>query len=809
MAEETSPWPAPSPAPAAIVPTKTPEQLAAERQAQLEHRYGTWGTWIIEKATRAGNTISALAESGGRLIAFIVGQIPLLLARFWRVFTWGERKLDVQGNETNERNPLLTESAYATGLKLGLLLTFFFAMFFWIWSRTFTFALGEEELAAVVMLALIGSFGEISIDRLIALKDTLASMTMLPSPGIKEQPRYPIIRTFWLKRIENPIRRWLKIDERPLEPSSTPEQMWHLTVSQLTVGGNSYADQLGRIFLVLVLSVVNAIPLELSFLRQEIEARIGQEELATQTRIRETAEQRAHARANARRAQENTRYHGELESYNADRETQRVEVVRQHNTELARRRAAITTLEQQAIDETRNGGVDENGRRRPPGPGPSFNSVRGHASDDRADLERYETRVRQEQEAFTAATTAHRSQLLAQNTTNLETIRMDEERDIASTQSPQFLAEHESEWKQPRGFLSRFMILLKLEGEDKVARLVIWGSRIIIVAMGMIFLLIKRLFPREFVLYNSCTHQAALGHPMAIAQLKSLGINNPEAYAQNPSVKAANAIWSWLYAKANAEVNLLEKRKSELARAKLRSGLHHDIAWIRNTLKQRSYEKIFPILVDMKRFADFAANNGITLKHAESFFFQGRNPESLNETLWMVTSTDLTELGWKDPTPAREDLDEKLARYADLQMILLGRLSDWMFQLMEFSTRKTPGYEISVKGQQAYRTLQPDLLEMARLEALFTKRAEPTPPWGKDGDPREELKRRMIGRGPLDWLMANTTWKDPTPEGEQELLEEPDPDTVTNGSGEHLIARQRQTPPPLPPAAKAQTQESR
>ena len=350
------------------------------------------------------------------------------------------------------------------------------------------------------------------------------------------------------------------------------------------------------------------------------------------------------------------------------------------------------------------------------------------------------------------------------------------------------------------------MALLKLEHESFYAKVIIWASRAIITILGMLFLFFKMGARQEVLIYLSTAHQAKHGNTKAQAQLRGRGINDFDAFARDPSVKAADAIWSGLAIQVAQKVNALEGEKCKLAREELPGSFSHALTEIHGKLRELFIKEVLPSFLEQKGFADFLASQGVQHEAAKSFLTTF-DANVNGENLWRVTPEELTALGWKDPQPDRDLLEKKIEEYTNLQMNLLHSVSDWMFRLISFGDRNTASLEIITAGQQAYQALQGNLLEMARLEALFTKRATPIPPWAKEGDPRDKLMSLMVGSGPLTWLKQNTMWEDPTPELDPKDVEF-DPGMVTNGSGEHPIAP-RQTPPPIPPAApKAPSQEA-
>ena len=757
----TETHPEPSTASATGMPD---EELRARRMERLRQEYGRWGAPIVNFFSRLGNTISGVGVAINDTLVAAWTSGLLMNARFWRLFPWGETVKIVDGKVESHDNPLLSKGVLDTLMLWGAMLTTMFVFECWTWSGTFGYALEGHPFQAA-LVSFVFAWAVVNVDRLILLADPYGRPEALPAPSATEPTKERIPHT----------------------------KNWTNHVSRLAGSSNVRRMMLGRLAVLLVISVVNAIPLELRFLAPEIEDRIASKELTAQAAIRATEETRARTSANARRAQEDTRYTGELTSYNVERERQRTEMVQQHNAELARRRGAITSLEQQAIDETRNGGVNTDGSRRATGPGLRFNAVRDQANSDRGALERYEAQLRQEQEQFASASTAQRGSLLARHSANLEQIRLDEERAVNRIFSATFLAEHQSEWKKPRGFLARFTTLLELEHESKYAKVIIWGSRAIITILGMLFLLFKMSAPREVLIYLSTAHQAKHGHEKARAQLRGRGISDFDAFARDPSVKAADAVWSGLAVQAAQKRNALEGAKCKLALERLPGSFSHTLTEINGQLRDLFVKEVLPSLLEQKEFADFLASQGIDHEAAKSFLTTFDTMVS-GDNLWRITPEELTALGWKDPQPDREMLERKVEEYANLQMALLHRVSDWTFRLIDFGDKNTPSLEVITAGQQAYQALQGDLLEMARLEALFTKRATSIPPWGKDGDPRDKLMSLMVGNGPTKWLKANTMWSDPTSELNSEILE---PDMVADGSGEHPVV-QHASPPPLP-----------
>lgn len=802
MSNNTGPETHPEPSTASTT-SMSDEELRARRMERYRRDYGRWGAPIVNFFGRLGNTISGVGVAINDTLVAALTSTLLLNARFWRLFPWGEKVEIVDGKAASREDPLLSAGVLDTFMLWGAMLTAMFLFECWTWSGTFGYAL-EGHPFQVALVSFVFAWAVVNVDRLILLADPYGRPEVLPAPSATEPPKQSTPRSLWAK-VTNPVRAWLGLALLDLKGrvNNSPVKSWTDHLSRLAGSSSVRRMMLGRLAVLLVISLVNAVPLELRFLAPEIEDRIASKELTAQASIRATEEARVHTSANARRDQENARYTGELQSYNVERERQRVEMVRQHNAELARRRGAITSLEQQAIDETRNGGVDAHGNRRPPGPGTSFQAVRGHATEDRQDLERYETGLREQQEQFTAATTAQRGDLLARHSTNLEQIRLDEERAVNRIFSAAFLTEHQSEWKKPRGFLARFMTLLELEHESKYAKVIIWGSRAIITILGMLFLLFKMSAPREVLIYLSTAHQAKHGHEKARAQLRGRGISDFDAFARDPSVKAADAVWSGLAVQAAKRRNALEGAKCKLALERLPGSFSHTLTEINGQLRDLFVKEVLPSLLEQKEFADFLASQGIDHEAAKSFLTTFDTMVS-GDNLWRITPEELTALGWKDPQPDREMLERKVEEYANLQMALLHRVSDWTFRLIDFGDKNTPSLEVITAGQQAYQALQGDLLEMARLEALFTKRATSIPPWGKDGDPRDKLMSLMVGNGPTKWLKANTTWKDLTETvevGDDELVDGGD---ANNGSGEYPIPRRGKAPPPIPLAPAAQ-----
>lgn len=769
------------------------EELRAWRMELYRQEYGRWGAPIVNFFSRLGNTLVGIGVAINDALVAAWTSALLLNARFWRLFPWGEKAEIADGRAASRKNPLLSTGVLDTFMLWGAMLTAMFLFECWTWSGTFGYAL-EGHPFQVALVSFVFAWAVVNVDRLILLADPYGRPEALPAPSATEPTKESVLRALWAKAT-NPMRAWLGLAALDLKVRAGNRHMksWTNHLSRLAGSSNVRRMMLGRLAVLLVISLVNAVPLELRFLAPEIEDRIASKELTAQAHIRATEEARVHTSANARRDQENTRYTGELQSYNVERERQRVEMVRQHDAELARRRGAITSLEQQAIDETRNGGMNSDGSRRATGPGPRFNAVRDQANNDRGALERYETQLRQEQEQFTSSSTAQRGDLLARHSTNLEQIRLDEERAVNRIFSAAFLAEHQSEWKKPRGFLARFTTLLELEHESKYAKVIIWGSRAIITILGMLFLLFKMSAPREVLIYLSTAHQAKHGHEKARAQLRGRGISDFDAFARDPSVKAADAVWSGLAVQAAQKRNTLEGAKCKLALERLPGSFSHTLTEINGQLRDLFVNEVLPSLLEQKEFADFLASQGIDHEAAKSFLATFDVMVS-GDSLWRITPEELTDLGWKDPQPDREMLEQKVEEYANLQMALLHRVSDWTFRLIDFGDKNTPSLEVITAGQQAYQALQGDLLEMARLEALFTKRATSIPPWGKDGDPRDKLMSLMVGNGPTKWLKANTMWSDPTSELNSEILE---PDMVADGSGEHPIV-QHASPPPLP-----------
>jgi hypothetical protein len=674
-----------------------------------------------------------------------------------------------------EGNPLYTQTVRGYTILLRVYLVAIAAFETYTWSASFGYALASA--AAVWLLTGVMVTATLVVDRSLLVMNTRARDTLLTPPPTKQ----PIVELWWHQGW-NKVRAFFRLTPIPFQGER--HSVWTQTVREYLRDPRFRRQAWMRFAIVLAISVVNAVPFELRVFEPEINDLVQATEIRRLSSLRETATATTRVRHDELMRDEQAQERASITRFNNDRIQARQDMVTRHDTELARLRGEANRLGAAATNES--AGRGPSGQR---GAGGTYEALRRDASEASDRVRAYEATAHSEQTSFDRETATRRSEIENQARTRRSTLNQELETRLAHVRSPAFAQERRVEWEQPRGFLARFSALRALEHQDASVRVTVWGLRCFTVFLGLMFLLLKARAPREFETYHSVECQAAAGHEGAKEHLRRLGVANFSAHARDISAKGLLLQWHTLCVDTMQKVNALETEMRELAIKREKGNWALDANTIRGTLRKAFLDGVAPMFQGLSELENAAKTSGLEALLWPDTLNNGIDPRFATERLWNVSSAQLTELGWEDPTNDRAEMRDLCESYIGLQFVIAKAVADWNVELHRLSVDASAEVIDASAASFYAQHMLPALMQMTRIEQLLTARAQPIPAWPNNQDPREGLEARML-RLPTEPLSDDDLEAYPVTQAAPK-------------SASPVMTKPKAAPPPLPTPSQA------
>ncbi len=501
----------------------------------------------------------------------------------------------------------------------------------------------------------------------------------------------------------------------------------------------------------LLLSFVNAIPVELAVFESEISHRINETEVRRLDSIRERATRT-----------ENERFDRLISETRNATDTRRGE---DRNNVAARREALLQTHRdrREALTATvraeRMEALREVGGRRGsnPGAGQNFRAIQSVANQAQGNLDAFEIQARAELAQFEASVgneintnDASRGERIVA----LETQRRDKLHELELLQPTELVRRYGGSFEEPRGFLQRYAVLQELAAESPRVALIVAGLRAVMIAFGLFIMAHKLQAPLEVRMYYSLATQAAEGNEDAMKFLRIRGINDFKAHAYGQEVSDPLDRLYYACLMLSNELLALQSEKIRQARSTMAKAPHTGmpLAHIQGELLKHWEKRVVPRLHKLLSLRYDCRAEGIYIEPWPAELNGGKDPTEQGYAPWNVERQELLQLGWVDPDPIHNqvrDLTMRLiARRRDLSQLEGDLVGKTMSQIKD---RMSPNDILEYRRKFWFTDVVPVLMDIENLQNQLLDQGKSLAWPNHYPDPSRSIEERIL-RPNLDAL---------------------------------------------------------
>lgn len=526
---------------------------------------------------------------------------------------------------------------------------------------------------------------------------------------------------------------------------------WRIGVSRF--GGS----MLLRLFFLLMIAYINAIPFELRFFRNEIEHRLDQTENASVDQIRARAVESERNRLERELSVTQTRANGSLETLRAQQTAARQALERAQGDQRQQMQQGVDRTADQAIDEVRNGG---RGRGRARGAGTVYDSLMSQRAQQNAELGRFN---QGSQDALRSLDQQH-GQVLRAEQERLQS-QVDDQRgaverrlsEIRTMPRERLAAEFGGQYTQPRGFLARLNVLNAMQRESADVREKVLGLRLVIMLFGLLFLGLKLMMPDCLQKYFSLGEQAAVGNPEAQRHVEIMGYTDFSKFAMSPEKRDLTTDFYKICYEAHAKLIDFERFTFEVASRKDGAGTYLKFSEISAGLRRQWIDETQPAINKLAAHTHLMQELGAMPPSWPLELNGGIDPRGIQFRPWEVTPALLTtRFGWMDPEPETKRLEGVRDTLLNLRRDLARIVAEARQSFIELAAGRKTLLEMKRERIQLWRDkVVPILDKMSRCEEELRRSNRVIPPWSPEiPDPREGLEDRIceIDKAELDRL---------------------------------------------------------
>lgn len=537
-----------------------------------------------------------------------------------------------------------------------------------------------------------------------------------------------------------------------------------VVVADTTVGKAVLWSIGGRAVFLLVISLLTAVPAEVTLFSSNIEQHIARQEKTSVDKIREKALEVERKRFDARIAEKQVELaaqakaatvvaSGDVDTFRGDRDSERQKLLA---AQAVKRQSLVDTLaeksEQVALEAAGKGPSGKYGD------GPAFQAMKDQETQLRKDLENFEAQAEKSIEAFDLATVAKTADLRLKRdqkgvagqdalTKTLDQLRKEKDRkreEIMLMEPGKLASLYGESWNQAKDFLARYEALEQLREQRPAVNVMVWGCRLVMVILGLCILGLKLMASQEFKLYYSLAAQAKAGDTGAQGAAEIMGYPDFDNYGLSDQ---ARDLLTDLY-DARLKVwecaQQLERELQELCQPDPRTGVCKSMmeiegkahaAWLANSKEVGEVNKLEQKL----------RLTGVEVPEWEEDQF-GRDPRT-EPAIWKVDEHRLATFGWEDPSTvvhdgnqARETVIEKRR---ELRRLL--SLAERELYSAISANFRTPKRQLEAARREFYDVqVLPVIEDLELAEQAMTKAGLPLPPWPADfADPRANLFQKL------------------------------------------------------------------
>ncbi|HAT03424.1 MAG TPA: hypothetical protein DCS29_01440 [Candidatus Magasanikbacteria bacterium] len=556
----------------------------------------------------------------------------------------------------------------------------------------------------------------------IAGKDWLLNVTGMKVFGdslLTERVRKELSRFAWVLLIQLIVDLWVWTT---LWSYALPSSMfWSLSlgtmfallifkVDQGVITHDTSSDEgrlrpiIGRAILLLMIALITALAVELGVFATAIDRRLDQRENIAVTELKETEIAKINskyqklidqARADGTEATSHAQTTGQqdVESYKSQRATERASIEARYAADKKAIEDQIAAGDQRILDETKGRFTGRSGI------GPMVIALQQEKEKALGELSKIRQAEATELGTFDTTTAASIASLESKRdtdtatatTTNkarVEGLQMqweDKVQEIREMNRDRFATIYGGDWKQDRGFLTRFHALQEMASEDSIIQWLIWGTRLLMMIIGMAILILKLSSSREFVNYFSYRAQIAAGNPDATAHAEAEGYNDPtnrKALAWPPEtlevmgalhMARLNLCKAWRAWWQQAGETCKQDAKTGLCRSRDDVATQLRLAW------NLTVQPMVDALATAEREVEL---NGRSIPRWDETRYPEPDPRNMTEP-WDLSDTQLRGLGWEDPSEKVRDAQEAVIQLPGLYRQII----DFM-ATMDMGTRR-------------------------------------------------------------------------------------------------------------------------
>jgi hypothetical protein len=449
---------------------------------------------------------------------------------------------------------------------------------------------------------------------------------------------------------------------------------------------------LGRVSMLLVLSLITAVPVEMKVFAPEIDRVIESREKVKTDEIRKKAMAFEMDRGNTEQTMTSTALAGQPADVVTRRSSEREALLKQ----MAADRASISGRLDKKSEDLANE-VSHGSRTGRTGNGPAAAALRTQETSIRGELDAFNASARAQLSDFDAQTESMRTGAvqMATGERNQNALRLQDRLHRIEVMPPEELAaSYGGDYKEPNGFMARYRTLLQIVDEpDPLTgwfftrnQMIAWGCRLVMIVFGLSVLYVKFVMTSpETKAYFSLEAQALGGNKEAQKMLCTLALKGDKdalrvlklLASENPEAKAVlkrlgydgsieHAARGGEVTSHHREVQHLRLRLAQAAfsyedkfRAMCRErfhGLTGNLPVSRLKLTERarnwwSYD-VAPWIRALNQAEDNLQGNGIALPVWDTQRL-GADPRITRETLWELEDESLVaDFGWEIPADA-------------------------------------------------------------------------------------------------------------------------------------------------------------
>ena len=256
----------------------------------------------------------------------------------------------------------------------------------------------------------------------------------------------------------------------------------------------------------------------------------------------------------------------------------------------------------------------------------------------------------------------------------------------------QFATIYGGDWKQTRGFSNRYKILIgELAEEEPAVKMMIWGLRMLMMALGLAILILKLSAPREVTNYYSYRLQTASGDQDSIQHGEAEGHTDPEHRKALGWSSEIQQVRAKLHEARQAVAQAWRTwwtQSRDVCQPNERTGLCRSREDVATQLRLNWDVTLMTKLDELGTAEEEVKQNGQAVPRWDNSLYTCPDPRNLEDP-WDLNDTELRGLNWEDPSERIRDAQEASEALPALYRQLIDNMAQ-MDRMTRGRIRTTP-----------------------------------------------------------------------------------------------------------------------